>query len=78
MGYLQVRYDSRDLIYDRRGFIRLATGSAEDRTWVATVKSSFEAVVYAIWGLLIRPYKWYICSYLDFEENDNLSLLCLC
>ena len=27
MGYFPVRYDSRVVIYDRRGFIRLATGS---------------------------------------------------
>ena len=27
MGYFQVRYDSRSVNYDRRGFIRLATGS---------------------------------------------------
>ena len=26
IGYFQVRYDSRVVIYDRRGFIRLATG----------------------------------------------------
>ena len=26
MGYFQVRYDSRIVNYDRRGFIRLATG----------------------------------------------------
>ena len=26
MGYFQVRYDSRVVIYDRRGFIILATG----------------------------------------------------
>ena len=26
MGYFPVRYDSRVLIYDRRGYIRLATG----------------------------------------------------
>ena len=26
MGYFQVRYDSRVVIYNRRGFIRLATG----------------------------------------------------
>ena len=25
MGYFQVRYDSRGVNYDRRGFIRLAT-----------------------------------------------------
>ena len=25
MGYFQVRYDSRVVIYDRRAFIRLAT-----------------------------------------------------
>ena len=27
MGYFPVRYDSRVINYDRRGFIRLATGS---------------------------------------------------
>ena len=27
MGYFPVRYDSRVVIYDRRGFIRLATGN---------------------------------------------------
>ena len=27
MGYFQVRYDSRVVNYDRRGFIRLATGA---------------------------------------------------
>ena len=26
MGYFQVRYDSKVVNYDRRGFIRLATG----------------------------------------------------
>ena len=26
MGYFQVRYDSRVVIYDRRAFIRLSTG----------------------------------------------------
>ena len=26
MGYFQVRYDARVVNYDRRGFIRLATG----------------------------------------------------
>ena len=26
MGYFQVKYDSRVVNYDRRGFIRLATG----------------------------------------------------
>ena len=26
MGYFQIRYDSRGINYDRRGFIRLATG----------------------------------------------------
>ena len=26
MGYFPVRYNSRVVIYDRRGFIRLATG----------------------------------------------------
>ena len=29
MGYFHVRYDSRVVYYDRRGFIRLATGHTE-------------------------------------------------
>ena len=29
MGYFQVRYDSRVINYDCRGFIRLATGTVE-------------------------------------------------
>ena len=29
MGYFPVRYDSRVVIYDRRGFIRLATVKQE-------------------------------------------------
>ena len=38
MGYFQVRYDSRVVNYDRRGFIRLATGvvvkgEAPDTGW---------------------------------------------
>ena len=30
MGDFPVRYDSRVVIYDRRGFIRLATGVVEN------------------------------------------------
>ena len=30
MGYFQVRYDSRVVNYDHRGFIRLATGAAKN------------------------------------------------
>ena len=33
MGYFQVRYDSRVVIYDRRGFIRLATGQRQGSTY---------------------------------------------
>ena len=29
MGYFQVRYDSRVVNYNRRGFIRLATGESK-------------------------------------------------
>ena len=36
MGYFQVRYDSRVVIYDRRAFIRLATG--------VTIKLSFTII----------------------------------
>ena len=36
MGYFPVRYDSRVVNYDRRGFIRLATGlvvKGGDKSW---------------------------------------------
>ena len=32
MGYFPVRYDSRVVIYDRRGFIRLATALLKARS----------------------------------------------
>ena len=34
MGYFQVRYDSRVVNYDCRGFIRLATGSNLDSSYL--------------------------------------------
>ena len=36
MGYFPVRYDSRVIIYDRRGFIRLATGVAQVKITIGT------------------------------------------
>ena len=48
MGYFQVRYDSRVINYDRKLFIRLATGSAdsgvphhEERGYVGHGKITF-------------------------------------
>ena len=40
VGYFQVRYDSRVVIYDRRGFIRLATGiiGHASSSWSTTLK----------------------------------------
>ena len=38
MGYFQVRYDSRVIIYDRRGFIRLATGFISSSTNLSRLK----------------------------------------
>ena len=34
MGYFQVRYDSSVVNYNRRGFIRLATGTSKSQTCV--------------------------------------------
>ena len=42
MGYFQVRYDSRVVNYDRRGFIRLATG------FVIHICSYYTSVVFVI------------------------------
>ena len=47
MGYFKVRYDSRVINYNRRGFIRLATGlvvKGEDLT--TEVLSSFPGAGY--------------------------------
>ena len=38
MGYFEVRYDSGVVIYDRRGFIRLATGDYVFRELFTLVK----------------------------------------
>ena len=39
MGYFQVRYGSRVINYDRRGFIRFATGSTIELTdWILSYR----------------------------------------
>ena len=43
MGYFQVRYDSRVVIYDRRGFIRLATGASSS---LPKIRHNNLAVIY--------------------------------
>ena len=41
MGYFQIRYDSRGINYDRRGFIRLATGLANRTGYEKVTKIEF-------------------------------------
>ena len=44
MAYFQVRYDSRVVNYDRRGFIRLATGlvvTTQVKSAMATLGGNF-------------------------------------
>ena len=43
MGYFQVRYDSRVVIYNRRAFTRLATGRGSSNDGVASVAPVFFA-----------------------------------
>ena len=58
MGYFQVRYDSRVIIYDRRAFIRLATENVvfdiSDQVNNLKVKTLFDggagALVLWLWG----------------------------
>ena len=38
MGYFPVRYDSRVIIYDRKMFLRLATGVVLDKQLLSMVK----------------------------------------
>ena len=42
MGYFQVRYDSRVVNYDRRGFIRLATGTKNKKCIYTILGVSFD------------------------------------
>jgi len=42
MEYFLVRYDSRVVIYDRRGFIRLATGFTELTKFAGLTKENIE------------------------------------
>ena len=43
MGYFPVRYDSRVVIYDHRGFIRLATAVFDAVAFLIDVKFSISA-----------------------------------
>ena len=43
MGYFPVRYDSRVLNYDHRGFIRLATGHTTHLTLAISSRVKFGA-----------------------------------
>ena len=45
MGYFQVRYNSRVVIYDRRGFIRLATGDSVSKPLVWLVNLQMPRLV---------------------------------
>ena len=58
MGYFQVRYDSRVVIYNRRGFIRLATGlfSAIIFTFCQVQGSHYkDASSKSLWSVLTLP-----------------------
>ena len=54
MGYFQVRYDSRVVNYERRGFIRLATGGVTDQNMLAPSILNLlgEAGLYLVLGLV--------------------------
>ena len=52
MGYFQVRFNSRVVIYDHRGFIRLATDAGVDQS--ATFSKLFEYGVDSRYGYLPR------------------------
>ena len=47
MGNFQVRYDSRDVIYNRRAFIRLATGHTDfDPSWRSTSLLFYNSLIH--------------------------------
>ena len=49
MGYFQVRYNSIVVNYDRRGFIRLATGSSPKHTINAFIIYSQICAIFVLW-----------------------------
>ena len=51
MGYFKVRYDSRVVIYDRKMFIRLATGSFTAHGTRQQSRESVEIVISFGWNL---------------------------
>ena len=79
MGYFQVRYDSRGVNYDRRGFIRLATGCRRrhSRTSNSRTRSSilsgrcrsdqFPVTKVSPGGLLGRRTEYVPAIFLKFE-----------
>ena len=60
MGYFQVRYDSRVVNYDHRGFIRLTIGllgcpSSFQRLMESIIKGLENAVVYISKNQIVSP-----------------------
>ena len=85
MGYFQVRYDSRVVIYDCRGFIRLATVSRLIyRTWLELlVQLANVCIKSKVLGPQVSQQSFdlnYYCRYLSGRQNFSdkvLFLTCL-
>ena len=71
MGYFQVRYDSRVVNYDHRGFIRLATGEANDQDILAPDCSS-------IHFRLLRQSKFKPCIWPGYFLLQSSDLMYYC
>ena len=54
MGYFQVRYDSRGVNYDRRGFIRLATDWTISEIFLATKFLTNVAQIFGNFGVIFK------------------------
>ena len=59
MGYFQVRYDSRGVNYDRRGFIRLATGWCVLRAPSERASSPIHSYIY----VNVKHPKWVLLNF---------------
>ena len=76
MGYFPVRYDSRVVIYDHRGFIRLATANIKYiKLHVIVGQHGFLIIYLTIYLFLFELTKY--TSELFFDQNSiiNASLI---
>ena len=78
MGYFQVRYDSRVVNYDCRGFIRLATGSNLDSSYLLLKIYEKMSFKYTVPGFESMTFRSLFSSHNHLTKNPTqVEKLCL-